>query len=159
MSRDKMRNQNGGFTLMELLIVLAIVGLLTTLALPAYQKQVLASRRADCMAVLLGFAQAMEKFYALNFTYEGAGVGGANDGVAPAPSVYPEQCPLQGEAHYNLALKAGSVGPESYRLQALPVAAGPQADDGIMEIDHLGRRFWDKNGDGIWQDGEDNWER
>lgn len=148
-----------GFTLIEIMIAVAIIGILATIALPAYNERVIDTRRSDCMAAMLGFAQAMEKFYAVNYTYEGAGAGGADDGVAPAAAVYPDQCPLEGTARYDLKLKSGTVTAGEYRLQAVPVSTGPQAGDGNIEIDHLGRRFWDEDGDGIWEAGEADWGR
>lgn len=150
------RHRRGGFTLIELMVVLAIVGLLLALVQPTYTGQRLKARRADCMATLLGFAQAMERHYAVHFTYAGAAAQG-NDTGAPAASLFPDQCPVSGTASYALSIASADAG--AYELRATPVATGPQADDGILAIDSAGRRGWDQNGDGDTLDaGEDDWE-
>ena len=59
-----------GFTLMELMIVVAIIGILAGIAYPTYQDSVRKSRRADAEAVLLELAQWMERFYTENNRYD-----------------------------------------------------------------------------------------
>lgn len=62
-----MRQQ--GFTLVEVLIAVVIVGILTAIALPAYQEQLRKSRRAEGKAALLKTIQLQERFYTANGTY------------------------------------------------------------------------------------------
>ena len=64
-----MKNRSFGFTLIELLIAVSIVGLLAALAVPAYQKNVQRSRRADAIAALNQAAAAEEKYYFSNNKY------------------------------------------------------------------------------------------
>ena len=66
-----------GFTLMELMIVVAIIGILAAIAYPSYQDSVRKSRRADAGAVLLELAQWMERFYTENNRYDQTRAGAA----------------------------------------------------------------------------------
>lgn len=58
-----------GFTLIELMIVVAIVAVLAAIAYPSYQEQIKRSRRADAKTVVMENAQFMERFYTQNGTY------------------------------------------------------------------------------------------
>ena len=58
-----------GFTLIELMVVVVIVGILAAIALPAYQQQVAKGRRADAVTALSGILQAQERRRSNNGTY------------------------------------------------------------------------------------------
>ena len=58
-----------GFTLIELMIVVVIVGILAAIAYPAYQQHVREGKRADAHAALLRIATLEEKFFSNNNTY------------------------------------------------------------------------------------------
>jgi type IV pilus assembly protein PilE len=65
------RQSNRGFTLIELMIVVAIVGILAAIGYPAYQDHVRKAGRADGKAALLQAVQLAERFFTQNNTYEG----------------------------------------------------------------------------------------
>jgi type IV pilus assembly protein PilE len=54
---------NRGFTLIEVMITVVIVGIFAALALPSYQEQIRKVRRADARQELMRFATAQERFY------------------------------------------------------------------------------------------------
>lgn len=119
------RRRQSGFTLIELMITVAIVAILATIAYPAYRDQVLRTRRADAEGALMSFASAMERFYTQNNTYLGAATGGANTG-APAASVFVSEAPVDGNTkYYDLRITAATA--STYTLQAQP--KGDQAND------------------------------
>ena len=60
-----------GFSLIELMIVVAVVAILAAIAVPSYQEQVRKSRRAQAKADLVEYAQAAERFFTVNNTYVG----------------------------------------------------------------------------------------
>jgi type IV pilus assembly protein PilE len=60
-----------GFTLIELMIVVAVVAILSAVAYPSYQDQVRKSRRAQAKADLVEYAQLAERWHTTNNTYEG----------------------------------------------------------------------------------------
>ena len=125
-----------GFTLLELMIVVAIIGIIAALGYPSYQEQVAKTRRADCGGALVGLANAMERFYSVNSTYLGAGVSAANTG-APAATLYSSTCPVDGGTpSYNLSISAATA--STYTLQAVPT--GPQTGDrcGTLTLSNTG---------------------
>jgi type IV pilus assembly protein PilE len=127
-----------GFTLIELMITVAIVGILAAIAYPSYQEQVRSSRRAECGGALLGLANAMERHFTTNNSYLGAGTTAGNTG---APTIYNTQCPIDGgTATYNLTINA--VTQTTYTLNAAPIGGGPQANDkcGTFTLTSIGAK-------------------
>ena len=64
-----------GYSLIELMIVVAIIAILASVAYPSYRDSVMRSRRADGKAAILDMAQRVERFYSENNTYTGAAAG------------------------------------------------------------------------------------
>lgn len=116
-----------GFTLIELMIVVAIIGILAAIAYPSYIKHVQTTRRVDAEGALEGFANAMERFYTESGTYKGAAQGG-NDTGSPATTLYPSQAPLDGSTKY-YDLKIHAASDNGYTLWAVPITASAQAND------------------------------
>lgn len=121
-----------GFTLIELMVVVAIVGILAAIAFPSYQSSVQKSRRADARSSLLQLVQFMERNNTLANRYDqdsaGAGI------VLPFA-----KSPADGAKYYDLSFQ-GAVTPNTFILQAVPTAGGPQASDpcGTLTISNTG---------------------
>lgn len=142
-----------GFSLLELMIVVAVVAILASLAYPAYQDHVRKTRRADAQGALVALSNAMERWYTENNTYLGAAAGGADTG---APAVYATQVPVDGgTATYDLTIEAATG--TTYTLRATPVNV--QGGDGYLELLSTGARGWDRNDDGDTADAnETSWD-
>jgi len=107
--------QAKGFTLIELLVAVAIVGILTAVAVASYQEYVARSARADAKAVLMEAVGWMERNYTLTTRYNQAPNG---DAIATPPIT---QSPKTGTARYNITFSAISA--QGYTLQAAPTGA------------------------------------
>ncbi|WP_083329212.1 type IV pilin protein [Marinobacter salinus] len=147
----KARSSQAGFTLIELMIVVAIIGIIAAIAYPSYVEYTDRTRRSDAQGALTGLSGAMERYYASNNTYESAAAGGADTG---APAIYPDEAPLEGgQKYYDLTIEAADA--NSYTLRATP--KGVQAGDGNLELDSTGARRWDRDNDGFGA-GDNTWE-
>ncbi|VWD51426.1 pilus assembly protein PilE [Burkholderia lata] len=108
--------RSAGFTLIELMIVLAIVAVLAGWGIPSYREHVVRVHRASAVAALYQAAQYLETL----------------DGVPPSalPTAL-TQAPPDGRAVYRLALRRpdGDDSPVNYELEAIPLDTGPMHDD------------------------------
>jgi type IV pilus assembly protein PilE len=137
-----------GFTLTELMIAVAIVGIITSVAYPSYLNFLTGSRRSVAQADLVAFAAAMERHKAANFSYNGAATAGANTGSPSVFQAYSPASELETNKKYDLAISSVSATGTSYVITATPVTSGPQQGDGVLYYFSDGRKAWDVNGDG-----------
>lgn len=73
-----MGSKSKGFTLIELMIVVAIVGILAAIAYPSYTEYVRRTHRTEIAGILMEQSQVLERFYTKNSTYVAAPVAGSN---------------------------------------------------------------------------------
>ena len=107
-----------GFTLVELMITLAVMAILAALAWPALQEAVQKSRRSDAMSALATIMQAQERWRANNPAYQAT--------LADLPGA---QATTSSDRHYDLSLVAGSVTATGFTARATARAASPQSGD------------------------------
>ena len=113
-----------GFTLIELMVAVVIIGIVVAVALPSYQNHVRQSNRAVAKAILLENAQFMERFYTVNNQYDATvGADGiANTGGDDVDVALPlTQSPKTGAVQYNISLQA--VADATFTLRAVPVGS------------------------------------
>jgi type IV pilus assembly protein PilE len=122
----------GGFTLLELMIVVTVITILAAIALPAYQDQLRKGRRAAAQAFLVDVASRQQQYL---LDARGYAVGGGAI-AALNLTVPPEVAPF-----YTVAVSpAAATVPPTYQLQATPIAASAQAPDGTLTLDQDGAR-------------------
>lgn len=115
-----------GFTLIELMLVVALIGILSAIAYPSYADYLRKSRRTDGRRALLEAAGAMEKYFSANLTYEGATLGDTG--------VYANLSP---DGFYTLSLSPKSTA-SSYTLIAEPLRGQLSDKCHTFTYDHLG---------------------
>lgn len=124
-----------GFTLIELAVVAAIVGIIALFAYPGFVEQVRKARRAEAQSVLVEGAQWLERYYSEHHQYHRGRVDEVEVAL-PQALRYSPRGAAEG-AHY--AVRIDDVTATSFILIATPLA--PMADDacGIYVLNHFGQ--------------------
>ncbi|VUD68287.1 Fimbrial protein [Thalassocella blandensis] len=135
-----MLKKDKGFTLLELMIVVAIVSILAAIAYPSYQQHILKARRTDAKEALLSIAGLQERYFLQHNKYATA-----------ADNVWHS---LSSEKYYALSKADGTFRPDAckgandtnrcYVIQAVPAASSPQNKDedcATFTIDNAGRKL------------------
>jgi len=121
-----------GFTLIELMIAIAILAIIVGIALPAYNNQIEKTRRADGQAALLNAAQQLERCFTTGNSYAGCAFTAASQ-----------------DGFYTVT-RATATNANTYTLSATP--QNKQAGDkcGTLTLDHLGRKGHAQGATGCW---------
>ena len=130
-----------GFTLMELMIVVAIVGILAAVALPSYKDHVLRTRRVTAASCLMELAQWMERNYATCMTYEKTGTPPTCGTAMDSTQLPATSCRTDLTNFYTFAFATDEPKASTYKIEATPV--GAQANDNkcaTLSINHKGEK-------------------
>lgn len=123
-----------GITLVELLIVMAIIGILTAIAFPSYEAYLKKGRRADAQTLMMDIA-TKEQQYLLDARTYTATIGAGGLGISTSGWTCAATCT---NAFYTITALAPVGAPPTFTITAAP--QGPQVGDGNLTLDHQGNR-------------------
>lgn len=123
------KRRTAGFSLIELMIAVLIIGILAAIAIPSYNQYKVKARRSAAMAALEHAGNVMERYHLQKNTYVGATI------------------PPDTADKYVLSITSATQ--NSYTLLATPVIGSAQDGDGIIVLDSSGARGWDEDHNGV----------
>lgn len=136
-----------GFSLIELMVVVAIIAVLAAIAVPSYTHHVVKTKRVAAVACLSEYANYMERYYTTNLRYDeapassGSAAAVANPVTGEAPALVLD-CATASQTGNDYRYTATGVTPTAYTLTATPINAqlARDAQCGALTLDQTGAR-------------------
>lgn len=133
--RDKTAATQRGFTLIELMIVVAIISILAAISYPSYQRYVIKTKRTDMMSEMQNIASEIESRKLAQGSYRAISAGVKTD--------FATAYPRQGTQLYDVTINPDPLAPpdntltNKWKITAIP-KAGQMAGDGNLTLNHQG---------------------
>lgn len=124
--KHKNGNLQAGFTLIELMVVVVILGIIASIALPSYRDHVRKARRAAATTCVSAVAQRLERVYTTDLTYT----------TKPSDSVLTASCDPDALRYYNVS--TSNVQAKAYTVSAAPTGAQRGDSCGTLSLNQAG---------------------
>lgn len=123
---QSLSDNNGGFTLIEMMIVVAIIGVLAAIAYPSYQRYVIKTKRTDMMSEMQNIASEIESRKLAQGSYSAIGTGVQTD--------FATAYPRQGTQLYDVTITNPLVA--KWTITAIPKTGSQMANDGTLTLNY-----------------------
>lgn len=141
-----MKSRNKGVTLIELVVVIAVIGILASIAVPSYREYVRRANRSEARAALLALATAQEKYYLECNSYT-ATLDSSASNTCPGSSGSVNFPATSEKGYYTIAVTGGDAdaagNPQSWTATATAASGQPQIDDTkcrVFQLTSTGRK-------------------
>ena len=132
----KVQQGSAGFTLLELMITVAVIGILAAIAYPSYQNYIIRAQRSAAQQLMLNIASREEQFLLDSRQYTGTLSGGI---FTTAPEGWTCTAATCGNARYNVSVAANNAAtPPTFVITA--TAIGLQVSDGDLTLNNSGQK-------------------
>ena len=149
--------RSSGFTLIELMITLAIIAILTAVALPSYQSHMVRAVRSAGQQYLLDLAQREEQYF-LDVRWYAAGIAATSTAGMITMKVPDTVAAKYNNAVFTVPAQAANVVP-TFVISLAPIAGGTVANDGMLVVNNLGQRWREVDNNGAYDSAKDcTWE-
>lgn len=127
--------RGAGFSLIELMIVVAVIAILAVIAVPSYMKYTIRTHRTAAESCLSEYANYMERYYTTNMRYD-------KDAAGTALTLPTLGCKNDTASYYNYQFASGEPTQTTFNVQAVPVGNQLAKDTqcGTLSIDQTGTR-------------------
>ena len=140
-----MKKYSLGFTLIELMIVVAIIAVLAAIAYPSYTQYKIRTNRADVQSEMMNIAQRLQSYYVINHNYTSATL---DNGTTS------KDYPISNPVYIVTLVPSG----QTYTLTAEPISGTVQAGNGNVILDSQGRKCWTKTTTACVPSATSNWD-
>ena len=133
---QSLSNNDRGFTLIEMMVVVAIIGILAAIAYPSYQRYVIKTKRTDMMSEMQNIASEIESRKLAQGSYSAISAGIKDD--------FATEYPRQGTQLYDVTINPTTLTPpdntltNKWIITATPKANNQMTNDGILTLNYQG---------------------
>lgn len=128
-----------GFSLLEIVVVVAIIGMLVAIAVPSYRNYVIKTKRGEMKTSLMEIAQSLQRYQVANKSFANV----KNSSQFATLTTSGQGYPLAGDAVYTVKLEPNENN-RDWVLKATPIAGLSQKDDGDIMLNNKGHKCWTK---------------
>ncbi|WP_319800155.1 type IV pilin protein [Psychrobacter sp. I-STPA6b] len=140
----KILRSGQGFTLIEMMVVVVVIGILAAFAYPSYQDYVIRTKRAEMMSEMQNIAKQIESQKLAQGSYKKVDIAKVTNGTYNS-STGKAKYPSTNNYLYDVEITPinttkTQLSDSSWKIEASPTSSGSQASDGSLTLDYMGRK-------------------